>query len=224
VTSAILPASHIEARDIVVIRDGRRVLDRASIRVKGGQIATIEGPSGCGKSTFLRALATLIEPDAGDLLLDGVLSAAIGPRAYRTRVAYVPQQPPMFEGTVGTNVAMGPYLRGESVDQDAIATLLGRVGLEGFRLRVARDLSGGEQQRVALARALANSPHVLLLDEPTAALDPDSASHVLELVRGLAAAGLAVVVVTHTAPHAAALGAFRYRIESGRVHDSSGGP
>ena len=214
----------ILAEGVVVSRAGKRVLDGAALRVLRGEIATLEGPSGSGKSTLLRVLATLMDYEEGLVQLGGVDARTIAPRSYRTRVAYVLQQPPMLEGTVAANVATGPRLRGIVQSAEKTAALLVRVGLGGFGPRVARDLSGGEQQRVALARALANEPEVLLLDEPTAALDPESSTRILDLVRTLAGTGLAVVVVTHSEAHAAALGGSRHRLDEGRVRAAGAGP
>ena len=208
----------MEARDVVLQRGGRRILDGASLWVEPGGVAALQGPSGCGKSTLLRVMATLVECDSGQVLLGGVDAREIPPRVFRTRVAYVPQQPPMLEGTVATNIATGPALRGVTLTPDALASLLERVGLPASLLeREARELSGGERQRLALARALANEPEVLLLDEPTAALDPVSAERILALVRSLAKSGLSILMVTHSEEHARALGGARYRCEAGRV-------
>jgi putative ABC transport system ATP-binding protein len=211
----------LEACALVVVRGGARVLDRASITVDAGSIVVVEGPSGSGKTTLLRALATLEPIASGELRLGGVDALAIPPRAYRTRVAFVPQQPPMLEGTVADNVAAGPRLRRESISPERVDALLASVALDSsFRDRVARELSGGEQQRVALARALANEPEVLLLDEPTSALDPISAERVLERVKALARGGLAVVAVTHHVEHARALGTARLFCEAGRLGEA----
>ena len=208
----------IEAREIVVVRKGRRILDGASIAVEAGEIACIEGASGSGKSTLLRVMATLLEMDSGALLLDGRDAREIEPRAYRRRVAYVLQQPPMLEGTVAVNVETGPRLRGEVLGRARVVEILDHVGLDpSFVDRPARELSGGERQRLAFARALANAPEVMLLDEPTSALDPASAARILELTRRLASEGLSVVVVTHHEDHARALAGTAYRCEHGRV-------
>jgi ABC-type multidrug transport system ATPase subunit len=213
-----MAAPCIEAQGLTVVRSGRRLLDGASIAVAAGTIAAIQGPSGSGKSTLLRALATLIPVSAGRVLVDGVDAATIPPTALRRRVAYVPQQAPMLEGSVATNVSVGPRIAGKALAPSAISALLERVGLPAaFEERDARDLSGGERQRVALARALANEPIVLLLDEPTSALDPEAADRVLDLVRALASEGLTVVVVTHVEEHAARLDGERWRCVDGRV-------
>jgi ABC-type multidrug transport system ATPase subunit len=207
----------LEAVELRVSLAGRNVLDGVSVDLRAGEVATLEGSSGSGKTTLLRVLAGLAPADAGTIRLLGVDAIAIAPASYRVRVAYVAQHPLMFDETVHANVAEGPRLRGQTVDAEVSATLLARVGLDGFGPRAARDLSVGEKQRVALARALANDPEVLLLDEPTSALDAASSFRVLALVRALAASGLAVFVVTHADADVAALGGARYRLHAGKL-------
>jgi ABC-type multidrug transport system ATPase subunit len=208
----------LEASELIVTRGTRRIVDRATFTLEGGAIACIEGPSGSGKTTLLRAIATLVAIDGGTILLDGVSADAISPRTFRTRIAYVPQLPPMLEGTVADNVAKGPELRGEKLASAAIEDLLIQAGLPlDLAGRPARELSGGERQRVAFARALANRPAALLLDEPTASLDPAAAEHIVAHVKELASRGLGVLVVTHQAEHARALGGARYRCVDGRL-------
>jgi putative ABC transport system ATP-binding protein len=208
----------LEARELVVLREGRRILDGASILVRPGEAVAIRGPSGSGKTTLARALATLVEADAGTVLLDGRDAREIAPTQFRTRVAFLAQQPAMFAGTVRDNLGAGPALHGKSLDDAQARQLILAVGLdESMLTREARTLSGGEKQRVALARALANAPDVLLLDEPTAALDPDAGERIVALLRTLSARGLSVVMVTHVEAHAWALGGTRYRCERGRL-------
>src|SRR5438477_2779187 len=154
----------LEGRELVVLRGGRRILDGASIRVRPGEAVAIQGPSGSGKSTLVRLLATLLEADAGNVLLDGRDAREIAPSQFRTRIAFLAQQPAMFDGTVRDNLAAGPALHGDSLDDARARDLIAAVGLDdSVQLREARTLSGGEKQRVALARALANGPQVLLL-------------------------------------------------------------
>jgi putative ABC transport system ATP-binding protein len=204
------------ARDIRVIRDGRRVVDGASISIDPASIRTIQGGSGSGKSTLLRAMATLIPVDTGTVLFEGRAPHDLGITEYRRRVAYVAQLPQMFDGTVAENVRTGPRFRGEVLADDAVIGLLARVGLdEELSSRPASELSGGERLRVALARALANEPRVLLLDEPTSALDPVAASVVLDLLIALAKRGTAVLMVTHVEAHAAQLDGTRFRMTDG---------
>jgi putative ABC transport system ATP-binding protein len=208
----------LEAAGVIVLREGRSIVAGADLGVDAGEIAVVEGSSGCGKTTLLRAMATLIPRDAGTLKLGDLDAALIPPTIFRRRVSYVPQQPPMLEGSVADNVATGPRLAGASISPEALEALVLRVGLPASILaRAARDLSGGERQRVALARALANEPEFLLLDEPTSALDPTSAAHVLALVRTLAEQGLGVIVVTHVEEHARRLDGTRYVCSVGLV-------
>ena len=212
------PSARLEARGLVVERQGKRVLDGADLTVDAATIAVIEGASGSGKSTLLRALSTLVPVTAGSILLDGVDATQMAPSAFRRRVAFVAQDAPMLEGTVADNLGAGPRLAGDEPTDEALVALLERVGLSGaFLERPARELSGGEKQRVALARALANDPEILLLDEPTAALDPSSAARVVEFVRELVGLGLGLVVVTHAEEQARALEGTRYRCADGRI-------
>lgn len=207
------------ARDLSVSFGARRVLDRVNFQLEAGDLAVIEGPSGGGKSTFLRALASLQTAD-GTLELAG--SPNLTPSAYRVRVAYVPQLPVMFLGTVADNVRAGPRLRGVELAETEVGALLTSCALDpAMSSRVARDLSGGEKQRVAIARALANDPSVVLFDEPTSALDPEASGIVLALIRSCAAKGRAVVVVTHAHDQALALGGTRYACADGHITRST---
>lgn len=200
------------------MRRARRILDGAWLAVRRGTIATLEGPSGSGKSTLLRVFAGLVAPDAGEVRFAGRSVLAIPPEEHRRRVSYVAQTPVMLERSIGDEVRVGPRLRRVEIDDARVRDLLARVAFDPASLDLpSRDLSGGERVRVALARALANEPEALLLDEPTAPLDPDAASRVLALVRGLARDGLGVVVVTHSVEHAEVLGGARHRCVAGRV-------
>lgn len=197
----------LRAEAITVVRGERRIVDDVSL-VLGTGVTSLAGPSGCGKSTLCRALARLVPLTAGTLTLDGDAGH------YRRAVAYVPQQPAMFEGSAADNVRTGPAFVGETLSGDEVAALLAKVGL--VDVPRASALSGGERLRLGLARALANRPRVLLLDEPTAALDPVTADRIVELVAGLATS-TAVLFVTHVEAHARALGGRQLRMEAGRL-------
>ena len=187
------------------VRFGRAViLDGVEVAVPPGSWTAVVGPNGAGKSTLLRAIAALV-PHTGSVLLDGVDVAALPPRARAVRIGYAPQIPTVPEGiSVGDYVMLGrtPHrglLAGAShADGVAVAAALDRLELDSLARRPMRTLSGGERQRAVLARALAQQPRLLLLDEPTAALDLGHAQQVLELVDELRlGAGLAVVSTLH---------------------------
>ena len=196
---------------------GRVAVDGVTLAFPDRRVTAVIGPSGCGKSTLLRCLNRLHEtaPGArseGRVLFDGRDARLLDPAALRRRVGMVFQRPTPFPGrSVRDNVAAGLVALGSRAPRgaalDAVAErALRRAALwDEVRDRLAEDaarLSGGQQQRLCIARALAPSPDVLLLDEPTAALDPISAQKVEELVYALRAE-ITVVVVTHNLQQAA---------------------
>jgi putative ABC transport system ATP-binding protein len=150
------------------------------------------GPSGSGKSTLLRLLNRLADPDTGSVRFRGEDVRSLDPLALRRRAVLVPQLPAPLPGSVADNVRYGPGLLGRAVDP---AGPLEQAGLPAeFAERDAGRLSVGEQQRVMLARALALAPEVLLLDEPTAALDEEAKRGVERTLAGLPCS---MVLVTH---------------------------
>lgn len=166
---------------------GRTVLDIAQLTLRAGGCYALLGPNGSGKTTLLQILALLQAPGHGTLTFMGQAvnwqERDLWP--LRRRVVLVDQQPIMFSTTVWENVAYGLKMRGVALkERQKIATkCLTQVGLGELAKRPARRLSGGETQRVALARALACSPEVLLLDEPTAGVDPDNQEVIEKIIR-----------------------------------------
>ena len=155
------------------------------------------GPSGAGKSTLLRLLNFLETPPAGTITYDGHPLNGATPLDLRRQVTTVFQRPVLLRGTVRDNVAYGLGLRGQR-DHGLVHEIIGKVGLAELAHAQAHTLSGGEMQRVALARALVLRPRVLLLDEPTANLDPYNVGLIEEIVRTHnAESGTTVVLVTH---------------------------
>ncbi|NWE14259.1 ABC transporter ATP-binding protein [Pseudomonas yamanorum] len=153
---------------------------------------SITGSSGSGKSVFLRALALLDAPSSGDILWNGQPIANVQIPQYRSHISYLAQRPALIEGSVEDNLRF-PYslkaLHHLSFDPQAVNGLLAHAGKEpGFLAKNAGDLSGGESQVVSLIRTLQLNPDVLLLDEPTAALDPASSREVEALINAWAAA------------------------------------
>lgn len=175
----------------------RTVLDVDSLEIRAGEILALVGPSGSGKSTLLRLLNFLESPSGGRLHYCGRDVSGGAPMDLRREVTTVFQRPVLLRGTVRQNVAYGLGLRG-NVDKAAVDALVDMVGLGSLANARAQDLSGGEMQRVALARALVIRPRVLLLDEPTANLDPYNVGLIEEIVRRYRQAnGTTVVLVTH---------------------------
>ena len=163
-----------------------RVLDGVTGKVNRGEIFAIIGPSGSGKSTLLRLIDLLDTPTGGAIRISGTEIHAQHEKdlSIRRMMGMVFQKPAVFNATVAENVAVGLRFRGASKSEiDArIGEALDTVGLAGYRERRARTLSGGEMQRVALARAMVIEPEILLLDEPTANLDPVSVAMIENLV------------------------------------------
>ncbi|MBB3996824.1 ABC transporter ATP-binding protein [Aureimonas pseudogalii] len=190
---------------------GRQLFSNLRLDAGAGEIVAIVGESGVGKSTLLNILAGLDAGDAGTVLVDGINLGALGEAAStklrRERIGFVFQAFHILPYlTLRQNVALPLALisaeRG-TVDARAEAMLAG-VGLEGRGSSYARDLSGGELQRVAIARALVHRPALILADEPTGNLDPDTADVVLNLLRrSVREEGAAAVIVTHSQATAA---------------------
>jgi polar amino acid transport system ATP-binding protein len=194
---------------------GRTVLGGVSLRVSAGEAVAVMGPSGAGKTTLLRCLDGLEALDAGTVRVGEDEFGAGGPEhdravaRVRRRLGFVFQDGQLFPHlTVLENVALAPVRVAGRAPEEAgreARALLERVGIAARADARPRELSGGEQQRAAIARALALSPRALLMDEPTSALDAERVDALVDLLRGLCADGLALLVVTHDEPFARAL-------------------
>jgi tungstate transport system ATP-binding protein len=175
----------------------RAVLDIEELQIHSGEILALVGPSGAGKSTLLRVLNFLETPTAGTLVYNGTTLNGNISIETRRQVTTVFQRPVLLRSTVRENVAYGLGLRGLRAD-GRIDEMLDRVGLKSLANSFAHKLSGGEMQRVALARALVIEPQVLLLDEPTANLDPYNVTLIEKIVRDQNhLRATTVVLVTH---------------------------
>lgn len=180
--------------------NGRKVLDLARLEIHCGEILALVGPSGSGKSTLLRLLNFLEPPSAGRIAYSGEVFDAEHQvsLAARRQVTTVAQRPVLLNRSVRANVAYGLRLRGRQDSAGEIEDALNVVGLLALSRQRARTLSGGEAQRVALARAMVIRPDVLLLDEPTANLDPYNVGMIEQTVRRInQERGATVVLVTH---------------------------
>jgi len=178
--------SLIEVAGITHRYNERAVLQNINLSVGRGAVFALIGPTGAGKTTLLRIMNLLEIPGAGEIYFDGKCIPRSGKQRLeiRRRMSFIHQKPQVFNLSVYDNVACGLRWRGEQKNRIAkeVNHILEMVGLEGYKNRNARTLSGGEAQRVALARSLVLEPEVLLLDEPTANLDPVSTEKIEQLI------------------------------------------
>lgn len=180
--------------------DKRTVLKVEALSIKESEILALVGPSGAGKSTLLRLLAFLERPTEGEICWqDQVVDGRWPTLDARRNVTMVFQQPRLLKRTVIENIGYGLKLRGESVAQNGrFEGLVVALGIGDLLNEKAQNLSGGEQQRVALARALVLSPQVLILDEPTASLDPQNVALVEQMIKQENEQfGTTIIMVTH---------------------------
>jgi phosphonate transport system ATP-binding protein len=195
-----------------VYRTGDRALHAVDLDVPQGQVMALIGPSGAGKSTLIRCINRLVEPTSGKVLLDGVDVTGLGAAALRRerrRMGMIFQEYALVERlTVMENVLSGRlgyvgFWRGflrrfPQSDVDEAFRLLDRVGLLGMADKRADELSGGQRQRVGICRALIQNPALLLVDEPTASLDPKTSRQIMRLIRELCEErGLAAIINIH---------------------------
>ena len=203
--------------------DDINVLDNINLSVKKGEVVVIVGPSGCGKSTLLRCLNGLEDIQGGEVLLD---DEVVNPNKKnlsknREKIGMVFQSYDLFPHlTILQNVTLAPIKVKKrnrvEVEKEALE-LLDRVGLLSKKDNYPRQLSGGQKQRVAIVRALIMHPEVLLLDEITAALDPEMVREVLDVVLALTKEVRTMVIVTHEMQFAKAVADRMVFLESGKI-------
>ena len=191
----------LSAKNIHLSFGSNHVLRGIDLHVPQGTTASVIGPSGSGKSTLLRVMNRLIEPDQGDILLDGRSVLKDNPDELRRRIGMVFQQFNLFpHKTVEENISLALRKLRKLSKEEARAQALEQLDLVGLKHKAdsrPANLSGGQQQRVAIARALAMKPEVMFFDEATSALDPELVKGVLALMTDLAKGGMTMVVVTH---------------------------
>lgn len=206
------------------------IFDDFNLDVHRGEVVVIIGPSGCGKSTLLRCLNGLEPINGGEILLDGkkVLREDKSITKMREKIGMVFQSYELFPHlTVLENILLAPInvqKRPRSLVIDEAIKLLDRVGLANRKDDYPRELSGGQKQRVAIVRALCMHPEILLLDEITAALDPEMVREVLDVVLSLAKSGSTMLIVTHEMNFAKAIANRLLFIERGTIVEESDNP
>jgi ABC-type polar amino acid transport system ATPase subunit len=199
----------LEVDGLAIVRDGRPVVEGLSFSASRGERLALMGPSGTGKTTVLRALAGLERPAAGTIGIDGVrITSASSGRELQRRVGLVFQFHHLFAHMSALqNVWLAPvhvFATPQAEAERRARALLEKLGVAHRAAAMPHELSGGEAQRVAIARALAVNPPVLLMDEPTASLDPERRGELAATLRQLAADGTTLLVATHDAVFARA--------------------
>lgn len=195
----------LSLHDIQVQRQGRRLLDIPSLQLDGTAFTVILGHNGSGKSTLMNVLARQLQPDRGQVLLNGVPNARLSARQFARQVAYLPQRLPDAAGlTVTELVALGRYPwcgvfgRWDAEDTAMVQQAMADTDVSQYAARAADSLSGGERQRAWIAMLLAQQSPLLLLDEPTSALDLAHQYEMMGLLRRLnQQTGRGMVVVLH---------------------------
>jgi phospholipid/cholesterol/gamma-HCH transport system ATP-binding protein len=220
------PPPAVELRHLTKRFGRRAVLDDVSLAVEAGRSVCILGRSGTGKSVALKHIVGLMRPDAGHVLVEGEDIGGMDARRLtrvRRRIGFLFQNAALFDSiSVGENVAF-PLRRHSALGRDAIRArageLLEAVGLGGEYDKMPAELSGGMRKRAGLARALALDPAILLVDEPSAGLDPVTAAEIDALLVGLKKrAGTTLLVVTHNIPSARVLADELVFLHEGRIH------
>ena len=217
----------ISVRGLTFSYGREKVVDHVSFDVQRGQCLMILGNNGAGKSTLITALNRVLTPQAGQVLVDGLDVLRLSRRQTAQSVAYVAQKNEMSHMTVFDCVLLGrkPWMAWGATDEDLrlCDDMLGRMGMQAFRMRYMNELSGGELQKIMLARALVQQPRLLLLDEPTSNLDPKNQHEMLHLVRVLAREKhFAVVTVIHDLALALRYGDTFLLMHEGRVYAAGG--
>ncbi len=197
-----MPVTVIEASSLTVQFGALPVLDDVTFRIRKGDYVGLVGPNGSGKSTLIRAILGLLKPASGSVNLFGADARGM---KQRERVGYLPQRidffDPRFPSTVAEIVSQGLIAKrraGTACGRQEVEKALELLEISGIRSRRIGDLSGGQQQRAFIARALVNDPELLILDEPAAALDPETRDNFFAILRRLnSEQKVTVIMVTH---------------------------
>jgi putative ABC transport system ATP-binding protein len=217
----------IETVDVVKQFDGGivRALDGVSIKIARGEFVAVTGPSGCGKSTLLHLIASLDAPTSGEIVVNGRDLRAAGNERYRRHdvglVFQLHNLLPHLNAMENVEIPMFSNGMSHREQREQARALLAAVGLSSKEKTAPPRLSGGERQRLAIARALANSPSIILADEPTGSLDSVSVERILDLFRDIRAQrGVTILLVSHDM-HVAGAADRVIRMRDGRVAEAA---
>ncbi len=211
----------LEVRDLQVAYGAARALWGVSLEVRSGELLCVVGPNGAGKTTLINALAGILPPSGGRIVLDGQDLTALAPHRYcAAGIALVPEGRRLFTGmTVLENLELGSYLpRARAQRRETLAQVMDLFPVIREKLASpAGELSGGQQQMVAIARALMARPRLLLLDEPSLGLSPLIVRDLFAAIRRINAAGMSVLLVEQNVAMAMQVSQRAYVLEEGRV-------
>jgi tungstate transport system ATP-binding protein len=198
-----------------------KALKSVSLEIVGGKAIALLGTNGAGKTTLLRIIAGLEKQDKGRILFEG---KSMNEKELRENATLVFQKTAMFSRSVYDNLAYGLKIRGkkDAEIKEEVAHALDTVGLRNFEKRKAKKISGGEQQRIALARAFLLNPRILLLDEPTANLDPNNATVIEKAIRSRTREKGIIILSTHNLVQAKRLADEVVHIYNGKIVETAG--
>jgi len=207
----------VSASNLTYATENDVLIDSISVEFSPHGLTVVMGPNGAGKSLLLRLIGGLIEPNAGSV------SVQNGQADRPARLALMAQRPVLLRRSVQANLDFALKVHGVPANErgNRIRELLSMVGMLALSKRPARLLSGGEQQRLSLARALAMEPDILLLDEPTANLDPNATAQIEDVVRQAVVSGVKVIFVTHNRDQARRLADEVVFLHRGRLVEQS---
>ncbi len=208
-TDSPITGKSLEARDLSCGYKGKPILEHANLSIERGEVVCLLGPNGVGKTTLFKTLLGFLPPLAGDVLVDGVPRAQLSRKQFARAVSYVPQtHTPPFSFSVidmvltGCVSHLGMFDSPRKADYDRAEAVLEKLGISHLSERAYTEISGGEAQMTLIARSLMQDAGILMMDEPTAALDFGNQISVLARIKELAGAGHGVVMTTHNPDHA----------------------
>lgn len=215
-------AKAIEFKNVTFAHAQKPVLNNVSLEIPKGEITVLYGPSGAGKTTLLDLLTGLNHPQSGDILIDGVQLSEISISAWRENIGYVPQELNLLHGTIAENIRLGDT----ALSDDDVWNALKLAGADDFVRELAdgihadcgemgAKLSGGQRQRISIARAIITNPDILVLDEVTSALDPETEQAIVKRIKDLEGR-FTIIAITHR-PAWTEIASHTYKVEAGNI-------